>query len=147
APSRHEAMTILNENPGIEVSVKKINKMRLASPAMMAFCHYVFSKQDQTLADMFFESLETGENMRGGDPVYLLRERLIQNRMSKGKLHAMKILALTFKAWQGTKTSTPMKALRWAVTEEFPSIEDDLQTGTQWRKRRKQELGLEQRTN
>lgn len=135
-PSRHEALGMLREHPGIESSVKRCSKINLGPPSVFAFCHYLFSRQDQTLADAFFDAIETGEHMKAGDPVYLLRERLIQRKISRAKMPMLELIALFFKSWQQTKLNKPMKLLRWQINEDFPSIEDDLNTGVMWRRRK-----------
>lgn len=136
APSRHEVLNLLREHPGIETSVKRVTKITLGPASVLAFCHYLFSRQDQTLADAFFDAIETGEHMKAGDPVYLLRERLIARKISRAKMPMLELIALFFKSWQQTKLNKPMKLLRWMITEDFPSIEDDLNTGVMWRRRK-----------
>lgn len=136
APTRHEVFELLEKEPAIEQSVKRVRCLNgIMTPSIAAATHYLFSKQDPTLAEMFFDALETGENMKHGDPVFMLRERLMQIRISRHKTRLEEIMALVLKAWNFTKIGRPIGQLKWVVTEEFPSIEDSLETGTMWRGR------------
>ncbi len=134
-PTRNECFALLDANPLIEMSVKRIYKIDLTSRSVLGFCHYLFARQDQVLADAFFDALKTGEDMKAGDPVFLLRERLISNRISKSKLRMEEIVALFFKAWQATKLGKPVKVLRWMRDEGFPSIADNEKTGVLYRRK------------
>lgn len=97
-----------------------------APPALTIFCYYIFSGQDKSRADEFFEKLATGVNLDKGNPVYQLRTRLELNAKSKAKLDAKNILALIVKSWVAFRDGKPVYALRWrsegAAAEEFPTI-------------------------
>jgi hypothetical protein len=99
---------------------------RFASPRVVTFCYYLFTAQDSDLADRFFNQLETGVDLNASNPVYLLRERLRDNSLSRAKLPVIHIVALFFKAWNAYRIGKPVKRLYWnsggASPEKFPEI-------------------------
>ena len=64
--------------------------------------------------------------IHSGNPVYLLRERLLTDRLAKAKLPKLEIVALFFKAWRFYRESRPLRKLFWkrdgAAPEKFPDI-------------------------
>jgi hypothetical protein len=81
----------------------------LISPSVLNTCNYLFQKKCKTLARLFFERLISGEDLKKGDPVHALRERLVQNAGSKAKLKDAHVFALSIKAFNyfclGTKAT------------------------------------------
>lgn len=81
----------------------------LISPSVLNTCNYLFQKKCKTLARLFFERLISGEDLKKGDAVHALRERLVQNAGSKGKLRDSYIFALCINAFNyfclGTKVT------------------------------------------
>ena len=99
------------------------NTKKIIPTSQLAAFHYLFSKIDKDAADKFVEDLIKGTNLKVDDPVYLLRERLMNNLFSKSKLHRKHIIALVIKAWNGRRRRKPCKRLVWADNESFPVIE------------------------
>lgn len=98
----------------------------LASPRVMTFCYYLFSAQNRELADRFFGQFESGARLTQDNPVYILRERLRTNSVSKAKLPLLEIVALFFKAWIAYRAGKSVKCLRWnnggSNPEKFPEL-------------------------
>lgn len=98
----------------------------LAPPRVLIFCYYLFSAQNQDLADRFFGQFESGARLTQDNPVYILRERLRTNSISKARLPLLEIVALFFKAWNTYRAGKPVKSLRWnnggSNPEKFPEI-------------------------
>jgi hypothetical protein len=120
---------VVVENPGLMDSVRASTPCwKLCPASIAAFCHYVFSKQSPEDAARFFEMLATGAELRVTDPVYHLRNRLIQNKGNKAKLQRLTIVALMFKAWNYTREGRQIHQLHWRSEgknpEAFPSIGD-----------------------
>lgn len=90
-------------------------------------CKYLFRQKDPQLADWFFDALISGKNLSDGLPVYVLRERLMRNAMSKAKLNREHIMALTIKAWNATRSNREMKSLWFREngdnTEAYPVVQ------------------------
>lgn len=100
----------------------------LTAPRIIAFCYYLFSEQDGSLADRFFAQFTEGANLSKDNPVYRLRERLVGNSMAKAKLPPIEVIALFFKAWIAYREGKPVKNLRWrgdtgVSPEPFPEID------------------------
>ena len=98
------------------------NKKKIISKSLLAACHYLFSKKDKDQADSFVSSLISGQGLTEAMPLYLLRERLMRNALSKSKLSTEYIMALVIKAWNHERSGKPLKCLRFR--EEGEKIED-----------------------
>lgn len=128
-PRPPQAIDCLERNPKLRDSVVAgLPVSKIMSPSIAGMCHYLFSKQNADLAASFFDKLATGEGLRKTQAVYVLRERLIQNKGAKAKLRPVEIVALTFKAWKHAMNGDNVRHLSWRTggerPEEFPSIED-----------------------
>ena len=128
--TRAEVISRVQVDPSIAESAHIVccPAMRQLGPISIAgFCHYIFNRQDPTAAELFFTELKTGENLSRDNPAYLMRERLLQNRMSKAKLMNLDIIALYFRAWIQYRSGKTMKILKaWRrdgpASEAFPEI-------------------------
>lgn len=89
--------------------------------------HYLFSQKDEKMAGEFFSSLSNGSELARDNPVFVLRERLIRERLGdkKRKIDYMEEMALIIRAWnlfrqgakttvlKGTVTTKPGEPRRW----------------------------------
>lgn len=126
-PSTIEVEQTLAEHPSIRESINKTKDSRnLMAHSLATVLHYLFAQKDEELADIFFETIGSGINLHADDPIRILRERLIQNRVAKAKLPNIEIMALVIKAWMHVRLGTKIKFLRWRRTgdaiEAFPDI-------------------------
>lgn len=101
--------------------------IKMTTAVAAGFCYYLFAKQNQVLADRFFDELKTGENLPADSPSLLLRNRLLENKASKAKLADLHIFALYFRAWGAYRAGKKLKILKtWrtdgATPESFPAI-------------------------
>lgn len=103
-----EAKPILREAASFAAANVWIKKNMSAS--IGAFCWAVFHEHEPEDAADFFEKLSTGEGLKKGDPVLLLRERLMENASAISTMSRHYKTAMTFKAFRhfmrGTKLST-----------------------------------------
>ncbi len=120
---------ILGSHPGARESVEfsvKLTGKRLLPGSVMAGCHYLFSRSSPEMADDFFMSLIKGVGLAEGDPIYLLREKLVYNSLSQKKMVRATYSALVIKAWNYHVSGKTVKRLIWsdskASTEQFPAI-------------------------
>jgi hypothetical protein len=71
-------------------------------------------------------TLSTGAGLEEGNPVLLLRQRLFDNQLAKGKLTKRYIAALFIKAWKEYMAGKRIKFLRFREEgdrpEMFPSL-------------------------
>ncbi len=127
-PTATEIEALLDENPGICDSVRNARDiqyhLKTPSASALAFAHYCFTRQDATLAEVFFAELKTGANLRTVDPAYRLRERIISSSaLAIRRISTYEFLALLFKAWIAVKEGRTIEAgLKWQVGESFPNI-------------------------
>lgn len=122
-PSPQEIEMELEKHPDIRRSLTAAYPAKqILSQTMGAALHCLFAERDADLADLFFESLATGTNLRENDPVRLLRERLIRDRMSKSRLVRNEVLALVIKAWNHLRQGRKIGTLKWTTGEAFPVI-------------------------
>ena len=114
---------LLEDHPDIRISCKDVkDTKRIISPALLTACHYLFAKKDEELANSFIHKLITGAGLVEGDPIYVLRERLINNNLSKAKLKRDYLMAIVIKSWNALRTNTELKTLRYMENESFPLI-------------------------
>jgi len=103
---------------------KKLSRM--LSPGDAAFFHYIFGLSDGQTRDHFFEALSDGIGLTKEAPVYLLRERLLADRMSSARIDKKERYGLIIKAWNATLAGRKLQQLRYCVigdnAEEFPEI-------------------------
>ena len=98
----------------------------LITPSVLDACHYLFSRKDPVLADQFVDKVLRGISLTEGSPWYVLRERLVNNSLSKAKLKKPYLMALCIKAWNHARAGTTVKILKFsqdgANTEDFPIV-------------------------
>ena len=130
-PRHAEAIAMLQEYPDIRNSIVWGHRCKkLANPSIVAFLHYEFSYLDSAAADWFFGRLADGEDLkktsRTTSGVYVLRERLNDDKASKAKLPSIEIIKLIIKAWNATRKGKLIKNLSHRTTgdapEPFPRI-------------------------
>ena len=127
-PTATEAAYWLEENPSIRESVEICiqNTGSLGYGAVLAGFHFIASKLDRDAADGFIRSLGSGANLDEGNPILLLRNRLMSIKANKKGLglHNHIILAMTIKSWNFIREGRlPVKTLRWLDTEPYPVIQ------------------------
>lgn len=109
--------------PGCRKSVTMAHQKGSLMPVSVAAgFHYLGSLVSPEIADRFLDDLVTGAGLSFGDPVLLLRNRLIENRRSKARLQKRYIAALTIKTLNARLSGSEPKVLRWSATEDFPDI-------------------------
>ncbi len=121
-----EIMHGLAQHPEIRRSAAYVQSKTVARalgrPGMLSALHYLFYKKDPDLADLFVEALDDGSGLTNTDPIYVLRQRLLQNRLAAAKISTGHIGALIVKAWNCMRQNEKCKLLRFQPTEVFPKI-------------------------
>lgn len=96
----------------------------LMSPAWATFLYAVFARKDAVLAKAFFDTLSTGENLHTSDPIYQLRQRLLEMASKRNRYSQMtNILAYTIKSWNRVRRGEKAtQILVWKANqnEAFP---------------------------
>ena len=97
-----------------------MSKRTIGSAALFATCWYICSKNNNDLADFFYEQLATGVGLSATDPVYLLRERLLASKLTpdpRPKLDTLQKLTLISYAWNATVENRQLKQLKLSKDE------------------------------
>lgn len=120
-----EVEELLEKYPGVRESIQITAKAKgLMPPSLLDACHYIFSQIDKLMADEFVTKVVKGTGLTDGDPYHVLRERLLDNSISKAKLSKPYMLALCIKAWNCTRKGVKVRYLRLRtigdVIETFP---------------------------
>lgn len=83
---------------------------------------FVFSKKNITEAEIFMGKLCSGLDLTPKSPIYILRKRLLEDKMSVARLRAGDKKALIIKAWNLYRKGAECKFIRWDKnTEKFPT--------------------------
>ena len=125
--SNAEVEELLEKYPGIRESVNRTDiNSRLVPPSVMAACHFLFAQKDELLAELFLQQVLKGNDLKEGEPTYVLRERLVRNSLEKAKIAPAYIAALLIKAWNHTRAGNKIKHLRYRergeAREGFPLV-------------------------
>lgn len=116
-----EIEDLLSKYPEIRRSVRVCtDTKKLVPKSVLTGCHYLFSRKDETDADRFVQHVISGSGITEEDPVYVLRERLLQNSLAKAKLSGDYIMAITIKAWNYGRSATKVRYLRFREEGERP---------------------------
>lgn len=126
-PTNQDIMATIERHPGLIESVRKITTKQvvkgLMSGSIAGFFHYQFGLRNLEKAEEFFLILEGKLSVEASSPPMRLRQRLIENKLSKGKLNKDYIQALTIKAWNAYLKGETIKYMSYKNTESFPVIE------------------------
>ena len=123
-----KAFLILQEHPGIRVSVSKVyqvNHVLRGGQGRWATIHYILAQIDYEDTEFFFEKLYSGDGLPLNSPILLLRNRLLDARYSSRRaMNQRDFSALAFKAWNLYRTGTTLQQLTFrgggARPEEYP---------------------------
>lgn len=117
----NEVEALLEEYPEVRDSINICRKTAgLLPQSVLVACHYLFARKDKEMADDFVGKLLRGMNLTDGDPVYLLRERLLKNSISSLKLPPTSIAAIIIKAWNAKRSGTTLRFLRYEAAGDKP---------------------------
>lgn len=123
APSSQTVLQMLDEEPTI-IDSRLIGRRcgKLIQPGLAAALHYLMALQDKTLADLFFDSLITGENLSMDSPTRVLRERLLKNALSRKKEPMPYLAFITIKAWNALRSGNTLRYFKIQDGEKFPMV-------------------------
>ena len=102
--SNTEVEGLLGKYPDVRESLMTtMNGKGLLLPSVLDSCHYLFSKKDPVMTEVFMEKILKGVGLEEGDPWYVLRERLLTNSIANAKLSKAFMMALCIKAWNAAR--------------------------------------------
>lgn len=95
----------------------------MSPPGLFGALHFMLWQINKGGCEEFFEKLIRGENLKKGDPVLLLRNRLHADRVSGRKQLAPFVkAAITIKAWNAFMQGKKLAKLTYHEDQEFPVI-------------------------
>lgn len=128
-PTPAELDDLLDANPDIRKSLSFINKLRdFIPPASTVFLHYQCAKINRVHADQFFNKLSDGLGLTQGDPIHILRQKLIKERAKAKRvaLNDVERMVWVIKAWNAYRDGLQIKNLKWGNAgsrkEDFPNF-------------------------
>lgn len=126
-PTARQLFDVLERHPGIRSAVRWGPSPPGMNKSLAVTLHYKFSEVDEENSVEFFTRLTTGAELSDGDPILMLRNRLLDSKALRPRPHVM--AALTIKAFNLWRRGDQIQKLVWkaggAHPEPFPAIEDD----------------------
>lgn len=103
----------LENRAAVETSLHIVRDLP-RKPTMLPFSrvlslHYLFAERDRDLADMFFQRLFTGDQLAVTSPIFHLRQRLVNDLVSKARRSAFIECAFVIKAWNAVRAGSNWK--------------------------------------
>lgn len=93
-------MQCLDKHPDIIDSVTYGGRGKYIVPgSILVFIHYLLSRDNHDMAGEFILKITEGVSMLQGDPILVLRERLMRYKANGVRLRKQLIIALLFKTW------------------------------------------------
>lgn len=124
-PTHGELIDFIQENKGLLRSVEFVMGLSgarsLAPASALAALHYLFGKKDMDLCERFFNKLNTGENMKAGDPILKLRMRLMEMKSAGGVFRAQEVIPIMCLTWQYLREGKEVERLK-IHAEYLPTI-------------------------
>lgn len=128
--SRQALLDVLEQHPGIRESVTTLYTAvkHLRMPyGIAAALHYDMCELDRDDAEHFWTSLADGSGLERGNPIFTLREKLLENAGKRtGKLQVEVVHAFIIKAWNAYREGRELTQLKWtrggAHPEAFPEL-------------------------
>lgn len=117
---------ILGENPGLRESVlfasgnKKAVQLIL-TPSIIVTFHYIFGRKGAKNRDIFFDSLIGGANLGKNNPIYILRQILLERRVRYSTKDKPMICCLIIKTWNNKFGGTRVDIV-YDPAEKMPKV-------------------------
>jgi len=125
--TNRDVMAFVDSNQSVRESVSFAASLStppgFMTPTITAVVHYLGSAVDQKKTEEFLGLVISGIGLSAGDPVLVLRNRLMANKGSVAKVSRDLVLALTAKAWHLHIAGKKASCLKYAEDEaSFPWI-------------------------
>lgn len=123
-PTVSELIAYGDNHPEVEhctrAAIGTYKVVRGCEGRIYAFAYWLFAKSDASKVAEFYAQLHSGQFTVAGSPIYLLRDQLLRDNLSREKRPQHVSLAYFIKAWNAYCDGTPIKLLRFREDEEFP---------------------------
>jgi hypothetical protein len=133
-PSIPELSRIVADHPKLLESLSYSNSLRgLLTPAAACWVEYMLIAKGGQRAEEFLARLSTGEDLRRGNPILVLRKVLTDAHArgkrgrgvddeQAGQLDLVTQAALTVLAWNKWNDGKTVRFVNWSKAEEFPEV-------------------------
>ncbi len=126
-PTTTQALTLLDEHPGIRVgtaAARRLHRHIHFNPSLAAWLYYHFGTIDRDDAEDFFTRLVTLEKVDAGHPILTLNQTVLRDAASSPRMSVIKVQAITIKAWNAYRDGRELRLLKWSPggssPESFP---------------------------
>lgn len=126
--SNTDIISWYNENTHVIDLLKEADKLKssfssVLSRTFIASFMYLFNEKSVLHSEDFMRKLCVGLGIDTSSPIFVLRKKLIQDRMSKSSLPQREKMAIIIKAWNAYRLGKKAKVIRWnKETENFPEL-------------------------
>lgn len=104
-----DAVELARRHPGLRAWVERAHECSIMPKSIFAALGYLCSRHDPEMAELFFDSLLTGEGLVRNDPVWALRRRMEKEMHLKlARRDRYAIVYLTVAAWNATRRGERM---------------------------------------
>ena len=107
-PSNDELAHVLDQNGGIRAfnSSTFAKSVKGCPGSLVLGLRYIFGQYDNKVAGEFFEKLATGEGLKRGDPILLLRDKLADKERGRTQEVIAAVMIKAWNAWLSGETIT-----------------------------------------
>ncbi len=123
-PTMQEMVAVVNKNNDrYQEAIHAGAGMRhlFGSGSIWNFYWLRFGELDESDRDFFFERLNDGQGLVDGDPLYALRQALVNARLSHRSMPKTWMGGMIVKAWNKYRGHERVKALSFPATEAYPT--------------------------
>lgn len=119
----HDILETVNRHRDLTVFCSDIVIHKFARSGVLVACLYWVAQCDRTKGEVFVESFLTGQELKVTNPIYSLRERIINDRnliaSKRNRVIVSAMIFRTFNNWIGGKTASRMAAISPGI-DDFP---------------------------
>lgn len=124
-PSTASIIEFINEHPQIRQSAQFVSSLtgikKIMTLSEAGALHYSFAQRHMEGANVFFEKLVAGTGLEFGDPIFTLRELLINAKAARKRIKELSFFACCIKAWNVYRSGGKLKIIRFH-NEDFPVV-------------------------
>tara|TARA_R100000306_G_scaffold47998_1_gene45545 strand:- start:329 stop:1177 length:849 start_codon:yes stop_codon:yes gene_type:complete len=113
---------IIANGSALQVAAQMAERCKLGHTSILAVVQFL--NRGHSRVDEFFDRLRDGITLQKNDPIRLLRDRLLVNRVGAiRRANPVVSMAWCFKAWNAHVRQQPLSRLSYAIErEEFPKL-------------------------
>jgi hypothetical protein len=124
SPTMDEALTFYDTQTGLYETLNLCNGVRQALGGGSIWCaiFYILDRIDTDDAHAFLKAVEIGADLSTDSPIFCLRRRLLENKISHRKFGPAEYSALVIKSWNLWRQGVPVTRLAWRAGGASPEV-------------------------